>query len=97
MLAGHNQSIKTLGASVLDISGVTFAGIASTRTNNKALQEDGYMEMADLQFDMTATAFATSGIVDRSQVTIDGEDYKVMNIHKAQHSPIVHLLLAIDR
>jgi len=97
MLAGHNASIKALGASVLEVGGAKINGIASLRTNNQALQEAGYMEMADLQFDMTATQFAASGIEDRSIVTVDNESYKVMNIHSAKHSPIVHLLLAINR
>lgn len=97
MLAGHNQSVKTLGASVLEYGGGRFNGIASTRTNNQALNEAGYMEMADLQFDMTATQFAASGIEDRSIVTVDDESYKVMNIHTGKHSPIVHLMLAINR
>ncbi len=97
MLAGHNFSVKTLGASVLEFNGGKFNGISGTRTNNKALQEAGYEEMADLQFDMTATDFTSSGITDRAQVSIDGEAYKVMAIHTATASPIVHLALAIDR
>ncbi len=97
MLAGHNFSVKTFGESVLEFGGGKFKGISGTRTNNKALQEAGYEEMADLQFDLTLTDFTASGIEDRSQVVIDGENYKVMNIHTGKHSPIVHLMLAIDR
>ena len=97
MLAGHHFSVKTLGASVLEFNGGKFNGISGARTNNKALHEAGYEEMADLQFDMTATDFTASGIGDRSQVTVDGEAYKVMAIHNATASPIVHLVLAIDR
>lgn len=97
MLAGHNMSVKTFGASVLEYGGGSFNGISGARTNNKALHESGYEEMADLQFDLTATDFTASGIGDRAQVTVDGEAYKVMAIHTANASPIVHLMLAIDR
>lgn len=97
MLAGHNASLKTLGESILQIGSASFKGISSARTDNKLLQEAGYEEMSDLQFDMTRTDYESSGIVIRSQVTVDNENYKVMNIHTGQHSPIVHLILAIDR
>ena len=97
MLAGHNTSVSTLGASALVFGGATYNGIASAVNAENALEDAGYLAMADLQFDIDNTAFAASAIGDRSVVAIDSVSYEVIGIQTCKHSPITHLLLKRDR
>ncbi len=97
MTAGFNSAKATLGRSEISFNGQTWIGVSSQEISSQELQEAGYLEMGDKQFDLSTEDFGASGIVDRSRVKVDGSNYKVIGIQKATHSPIVHLLLKIDR
>ncbi len=97
ILDAHRELIADGAGSDITAGAVTRAAILSPAEMSEELRKSGLM----LQITQTAALerafFVALGIEDRSEVTVDGQQLKVMLIKKEPADPIVVLHLKPER
>lgn len=87
-LAGFRESKAMMGVNVT-CEAVTKRGISTPLLKSKGLEQQGYLPGADIVIELERTDVTAMGIVDRSELVVDGSTVEVLMIDDDQAEPCV--------